>query len=168
MAINDALGNVGKTVVYTETINPMPSIQNDDLKLLVADMNAGKVDWLIILNTNPIYNTPADLDFASAFNKVGTVVHLGNHRDETGLEAHWHINAAHYLESWTDARAYDGTVSVVQPMIDPLYGGHSAHEIVQSLLDNPDVSAYAAVRENWSAQTATNGGGVAGTATMCA
>ncbi|MGB7189320.1 MAG: TAT-variant-translocated molybdopterin oxidoreductase [Acidobacteriaceae bacterium] len=159
MAINDALGNVGKTVVYTETVNPMPSIQNDDLKSLVADMNAGKVDWLVILNANPIYNAPADLDFASAFNKVGTVAHLSNHRDETGLEAHWHINAAHYLESWSDARAYDGTVSVVQPMIDPLYGGHSAHEIVQSLLDNPDVSAYAAVRENWSARTTTNGGG---------
>lgn len=160
IAINNALGNVGKTVVYTETVNPMPSIQGDDLKSLVADMNAGKVDWLVILNANPIYTAPADLEFASAFNKVGTVVHLGNHRDETGLEAHWHINAAHYLESWTDARAYDGTVSVVQPMIAPLYGGHSAHEIVQSLLDNPDVSPYAAVRESWSAQTATNGGGV--------
>ncbi|HEU4983860.1 MAG TPA: TAT-variant-translocated molybdopterin oxidoreductase [Acidobacteriaceae bacterium] len=160
MAINNALGNVGKTVVYTDTVNPMPSIQNDDLRSLVADMNAGKVEWLVILNTNPIYNAPADLDFASAFNKVGTVVHLGNHRDETGLEAHWHINAAHYMESWTDARAYDGTVSVVQPMIDPLYGGHSAHEIVQSLLDKPDVSPYAAVRENWSAQTASNAPGV--------
>ncbi|MFZ0662295.1 MAG: TAT-variant-translocated molybdopterin oxidoreductase [Acidobacteriaceae bacterium] len=160
IAINQALGNVGKTVVYTETVNPMPSIQGDDLKSLVADMNAGKVDWLVILNANPIYTAPADLEFATAFNKVGTVVHLGNHRDETGLEAHWHINAAHYLESWTDARAYDGTVSVVQPMIAPLYGGHSAHEIVQSLLDNPDVSPYAAVRENWSTQTASNGGGV--------
>jgi MoCo/4Fe-4S cofactor protein with predicted Tat translocation signal len=152
MAINDALGNVGKTVVYNETVNPIPSIQGDDLKSLVADMKAGKVDWLVILNANPIYSAPADLDFADAFNKVGTVVHLGSHRDETGLQAHWHINATHYLESWTDARAYDGTVSVVQPMIDPLYGGHSAHEIVQSLLDNPDVSPYEAVRETWSAQ----------------
>jgi len=151
IAMNDALGNVGKTVVYTETVNPMPSIQNDDLRSLVADMNAGKVDWLVILNSNPIYSAPADLEFADAFNKVGTVVHLGNHRDETGLLANWHINAAHYLESWSDARAYDGTVSVVQPMIDPLYGGHTAHEIVQSLqLDNPDLSPYDAVRENWS------------------
>jgi molybdopterin-containing oxidoreductase family iron-sulfur binding subunit len=153
MAINDALGNVGKTVVYTETVNPMPSIQGDDIKSLVADMNAGKVDWLVILNANPIYSAPADLEFADAFNKVGTVVHLGSHRDETGLQAHWHINGAHYLESWTDARAYDGTVSVVQPMIDPLYGGHSAHDIVQSLLGNPDVSPYDAVRDTWSAQT---------------
>ncbi len=157
IAINDALGNVGKTVVYTETVNPMPSIQGDDMKSLVADMNAGKVEWLVILNANPIYSAPADLEFADAFNKVGTVVHLGSHRDETGLQAQWHINGTHYLESWSDARAYDGTVSVVQPMIDPLYGGHSAHEIVQSLLDNPDVSPYDAVRENWSAQTAGKG-----------
>jgi molybdopterin-containing oxidoreductase family iron-sulfur binding subunit len=148
-AINQALGNVGSTVVYTDTVNPMPSIQGDDLKALVADMNAGKVDWLVILNANPVYATPADLDFESALNKVGTVVHLGSHLDETGEQAHWHINNAHYLEMWSDARAYDGTVSIVQPMIDPMYGGHTAHEILQSLLDNPDVAAYDAVRATW-------------------
>jgi MoCo/4Fe-4S cofactor protein with predicted Tat translocation signal len=156
-AMNQALGNVGKTVVYTDTVNPMPSIQGDDLKALVADMNAGKVDWLVILNANPVYATPADLDFESALNKVGTIVHLGSHLDETGELAHWHINNAHYLEMWSDARAYDGTVSIVQPMIDPLYGGHNAHEIVQSMLDNPDVSAYDAVRATWMA----NGGPLA-------
>ncbi|HVT99823.1 MAG TPA: TAT-variant-translocated molybdopterin oxidoreductase [Acidobacteriaceae bacterium] len=148
-AINQALGNVGKTVVYTDPVNPMPSIQCDDLKALVADMNAGKVEWLVILNANPLYSAPADLDFESAFNKVNTVVHLGSHWDETGQQAHWHINNAHYLEMWSDARAYDGTVSIVQPMIDPMYGGHSAHEILQSMLDNPDVSAYDAVRATW-------------------
>ncbi len=151
-AINQALGNVGKTVVYTDPVNPMPSIQTDDLKALVADMNAGKVDWLVILNANPIYSAPADLDFESAFNKVGTVAHLGSHFDETGELAHWHINNAHYLEMWSDARAYDGTVSIVQPMIAPLYGGHNAHEIVQSMLDEPDVSAYDVVRGTWKDQ----------------
>jgi molybdopterin-containing oxidoreductase family iron-sulfur binding subunit len=156
-AINQALGNVGKTVVYTDPVNPMPSLQNADLQSLVSDMNAGKVDWLVILNSNPLYATPADVDFESAFNKVGTVVHLGSHVDETGEIAHWHINNAHYLEMWSDARAYDGTVSIVQPMIDPMYGGHNAHEIVQSLLDEPDVSAYDAVRGTWMA----NGGPLA-------
>jgi molybdopterin-containing oxidoreductase family iron-sulfur binding subunit len=151
-AINQALGNVGKTVGYTDPVNPMPSIQGDDLKALVADMSAGKVDWLVILNSNPVYATPADLDFESALNKVGTVVHLGSHLDETGELAQWHINNAHYLEMWSDARAYDGTVSIVQPMIDPMYGGHNAHEILQSLLDEPDVSAYDAVRGTWKAQ----------------
>jgi molybdopterin-containing oxidoreductase family iron-sulfur binding subunit len=151
-AINQALGNVGKTVVYTDPVNPMPSIQGDDLKSLVADMNAGKVGWLVILNSNPVYATPADLDFESALSLVGTVVHLGSHLDETGEQAHWHINNAHYLEMWSDARAYDGTVSIVQPMIDPMYGGHNAHEILQSLLDEPDVSAYDAVRGTWKTQ----------------
>ena len=148
-AINEKLGNVGKTVVYTDTVNPMPSIQMADLKALVADMNAGKVDWLVILNANPVYAAPADLEFESALNKVGTIVHLGSHLDETGEISHWHINNAHYLEMWSDARAYDGTVSIVQPMIAPLYDGHTAHEILQSMLDHPDVSAYDAVRATW-------------------
>ncbi len=151
-AINQALGNVGKAVVYTDPVNPMPSIQADELKSLVADMNAGKVDWLVILNANPVYSAPADVDFESALAKVKTVVHLGSHVDETGETTHWHINNAHYLEMWSDARAYDGTVSVIQPMIDPLYGGHSAHEILQSMLDEPDVSAYDAVRGTWKQQ----------------
>ncbi|MFT4114862.1 TAT-variant-translocated molybdopterin oxidoreductase [Silvibacterium sp.] len=154
IAINDALGNVGKTVIYTETVNPLPAIQGDDLKALVADMNAGKVDWLVILNANPVYSAPADLAFEDALGKVKTSVHLGLHRDETGLVTDWHINGTHYLEAWSDARAYDGTASIVQPLIDPLYGGHSAHEVIQSLLDDPDTSAYEAVRANWSAQAA--------------
>jgi MoCo/4Fe-4S cofactor protein with predicted Tat translocation signal len=148
-AMNQALGNVGKTVVYSDPVNPMPTIQTDDLRSLVADMNAGKVDWLVILNANPVYTSPADLDFETALSKVGTIVHLGSHVDETGQIAHWHINNAHYLEMWSDARAYDGTVSIVQPMIEPLYGGHNAHQILQSLLDDPDVSAYDAVRQTW-------------------
>ncbi len=148
-AMNQALGNVGKTVVYTDPVNPMPSMQTADLQALVADMNAGKVDWLVILNANPVYSAPADLDFEAAMSKVGTVAHLGSHNDETGQISTWHINNAHYLEMWSDARAYDGTVSIVQPMIEPLYGGHTAHEILQSLLDNPDLSAYDVVRANW-------------------
>ncbi len=92
MAINDALGNVGKTVVYTETVNPMPSIQGDDLKSLVADMNAGKVDWLVILNANPVYSAPVDLQFEDALGKVKMTAHLGSHRDETGLTTDWHVN----------------------------------------------------------------------------
>ncbi len=109
----------------SEPAIPLPSDQLGDFKALVADLNAGKVDWLVILNANPIYDAPADLDFARrAFNKAKIVAHLGSHYDETGQQSHWHIPAAHYLESWSDARAYDGTVSIVQPMIDPLYGGH--------------------------------------------
>ena len=158
LAINTALGNVGKTVVVgAEPAIPLPSDQLGDFKALVADLNAGKVDWLVILNSNPIYDAPADLGFADAFDRVfnaslgntKTAVHLGQHYDETGQKSQWHIPAVHYLESWSDARAYDGTVSIVQPMIDPLYNGRSAHHIFQALLDQPMVSPYDAVRETW-------------------
>ena len=132
LAINNALGNVGKTAVLSdEPVNSAADrIRLADLKALVADLNAGKVDWLVILNANPIYTAPADLEFAAAFDKAKMVAHLGSHLDETGQISHWHIPAAHFLESWSDARAYDGTVSIVQPMIDPLYGGKTAHHVL--------------------------------------
>ena len=147
LAINTALGNVGKTVTLSsEPAIPLPSDQIGDFKSLVAALNGGKVDWLVILNSNPIYSAPADQDFLAAFNKASIVAHLGPNADETGQIAHWHIPSAHYLESWSDARAYDGTVSIVQPLIDPLYGGKSAHDVFQALLDEPLLSAYEAVR----------------------
>jgi molybdopterin-containing oxidoreductase family iron-sulfur binding subunit len=149
-AMNSALGNVGKTAVPApQSAIPLPSDQIAGFKALVADMNAGKVDWLVILNSNPIYSAPADLEFATAFDKVNIVAHLGSHLDETGQISHWHIPSSHYLESWSDARAYDGTVSIVQPLIDPLYGGRSAHDVFQMLLNEPMLSAYEAVRETW-------------------
>jgi MoCo/4Fe-4S cofactor protein with predicted Tat translocation signal len=142
-----AINSGSKAVVYTETVAPIPSEQAADLKALVADMNAGKVQWLVMLGVNPLYNAPADLPFMAGFNMVTNSVHLGSHLDETGFYSTWHINKAHYLESWTDARAYDGTISIVQPMIDPLYGGKSAHDVFQALLD-PSLSAYDVVVAN--------------------
>jgi MoCo/4Fe-4S cofactor protein with predicted Tat translocation signal len=147
LAINSAIGAVGKTVVYTEPVAAIPSEQAADLKALVSDMNAGKVDWLVMLGVNPLYNAPVDLEFESAFNKVPYTVHLGSHVDETGFVSTWHLNKTHYLESWSDARAYDGTISIVQPMIEPLYGGKSAHDVFQALLD-PSLSGYDAVVAN--------------------
>ncbi len=146
--LNQILGAVGKTVIYTETVNPLPSEQLADFRSLVADMNAGKVQWLVMLGVNPIYTAPADLEFAAAFKNIPVTAHLGNMLDETGRISTWHLNKAHYLESWSDARAYDGTVSIVQPMIDPLYGGVSAHDVFQGLLENPQMSAYDAVVAN--------------------
>jgi len=147
--INRELGNVGKTVTAWRGSNEIGSDQIRDMRGLVADLNAGKVDWLVILNANPIYSAPGDLEFAAAFEKAKTTAHLGSHVDETGQNAQWHIPAAHFLESWSDARAYDGTVSIVQPLIDPLYGGKTAHDVFQVLLNEPGLSAYEAVRETW-------------------
>jgi molybdopterin-containing oxidoreductase family iron-sulfur binding subunit len=156
-AINVEIGNANSVLLTGDPQNvyslglrePLLSNQLTDLKLLVADLNAGKVDWLVILNANPIYSAPADLNFAAAFDKAKTTAHLGSHEDETGKNARWHIPAAHFLESWSDARAYDGTVSIIQPMIDPLYGGKTAHHFFQAVLDEPGLSPYEAVRETW-------------------
>jgi molybdopterin-containing oxidoreductase family iron-sulfur binding subunit len=158
-ALNAKLGNVGKTVIYTETVNPIPSEQVADLKSLVGDMNAGKVQWLVMLGVNPLYSAPADLEFEAAFNKVPNTVHLGSHVDETGAVSVWHINRAHYLEIWSDARAYDGTISIIQPMIAPLYGGHSAHEVLQTLLVNPQASAFDVVQANAKTYIGLKAGG---------
>ncbi len=158
IALNEKLGNVGKTVIYTETVNPMPTVQMEDMKQLVDDLNAGKVDWLIMLDSNPVYNAPVDLNFEKAMGRAKVAVHLGQYPDETAQICDWHINGAHYLESWSDVRAYDGTVSIVQPMIDPLYGGKSAHHIIQAMLDNPDLSPMEAVQQTWKPVLGGKGG----------
>jgi MoCo/4Fe-4S cofactor protein with predicted Tat translocation signal len=148
IAINTALGNVDKTVkLANDASAPADSIA--DLKGLIADLNAGKVDWLIILNSNPVYDAPADLYFKDALGKAKMSVHLGSHVEETGAEAIWHIPAAHYLESWSDVPSYDGTISIIQPLIEPLYQGHTAHDFFQAMLEEPQLSAYEAVRNTW-------------------
>jgi molybdopterin-containing oxidoreductase family iron-sulfur binding subunit len=144
--MNAALGNVGKTVVYTQTAEAQPVDQMASLRDLTADMNAGKVDVLLIVAGNPVYTTPADLKFADAMNKVGLRVHLSLYDDETSELCHWQIPEAHFLETWSDARGHDGTVSIVQPLITPLYGGRSAHELLAVLSDRPEQAPYDIIR----------------------
>jgi molybdopterin-containing oxidoreductase family iron-sulfur binding subunit len=151
-AINAQLGNVGKTVVYTDTVVANPANQTESLKDLVADMKAGKVQWLIVSGVNPLFDSPADVNFADAFNGVPNRVHLGLYQDETAEQCHWHINETHYLESWGDTRAFDGTVSIVQPLIAPLYDGKSLHELLGVLSDDAQLSAYNVVQDYWRKQ----------------
>ena len=134
-AINAKLGNVGKTVFYTDPVDANPVNQTESIKDLVSDIHAGKVDLLVILGGNPAYDAPADLDFANVLKngKIPLRVHLGLYQNETAELCHWHINQAHELEAWGDARAYDGTVSIIQPLIAPLYSGKSALEFVALL-----------------------------------
>ena len=121
---------------------------------LVADMNGGKVDLLIILGGNPAYDAPVDLTFADALKngKVPLRVHYGLYQNETAELCQWHVNEAHYLEAWGDARAYDGTVSIVQPLIAPLYDGKSAHELVAMLSGQPQTKGHEIVQAYWKAQ----------------
>ncbi len=118
--INHALGNSGKTVTYVETARrpQLPALEE-----LASDISAGRVETLVILGGNPAYDAPADLEFSRAIQKAPTTIHLGAERNETGVLAKWHLPEAHYLESWGDARAVDGTASIQQPLIQPLYGG---------------------------------------------
>ncbi len=152
-AMNQSLGNVGRTVEYTASVEAEPVDQLQSIRDLVGAMNAGQVDLLVIAGGNPVYTAPADLRFAEALGKVMTRVHLSLYDDETSALCHWHIPEAHFLEAWSDARAFDGTVSIVQPLIAPLYGGKSAHELLAAMSDRPERSGYDAVREHWIAQS---------------
>jgi len=153
-AVNQALGNVGKTVFYTDPVDANPINQIDSIKDLVADIHGGKVDLLVILGGNPAYDAPADLDFAKVLKngKIQLRVHLGLYQNEAAELCHWHINQAHELEAWGDERSDDGTVSIVQPLIAPLYGGKSALEFVALLSGQADATGYDLVRTYWQKQ----------------
>ncbi|HYL34938.1 MAG TPA: TAT-variant-translocated molybdopterin oxidoreductase [Bryobacteraceae bacterium] len=154
-AMNAALGNAGKTVTYTDPIEGNPVDQGESLRQLVADMNGGKVDTLLILAGNPVYSAPVDLDFAAALKKVATSAYLGLFPDETAALVQWYVPEAHYLESWSDVRGFDGTVSFVQPLIAPLYGGKTAHEVISTLAGEPGKFPYDIVRDYWQSQNKT-------------
>jgi len=151
-AINAALDNVGATVAYTAPVEAEPVDQAQSLRELVEDMSAGQVNTLIILGGNPVYNAPVDLNFRQALRNVDLRVHLSLYEDETSEECHWHVAETHDLEAWSDARAFDGTVAIVQPLIAPLYDGKSAHELVAAMLGQAGGSGYDIVREYWRGQ----------------
>jgi len=152
--INQLHNNVGKTVFYSDLVNANPINQIDSLKDLVADMNGGKVDLLVILGGNPAYDAPADLNFPDALKsgKTPLRVHYGLYQNETAELCQWHVNATHELEAWGDARAYDGTASIIQPLIAPLYNGKSPIEFVALLSGQADATGYDLTRAYWQKQ----------------
>jgi len=170
-AINAALGNVGNTVRLIEGVEPE---NTHSIEELATDLNAGRVEVLVILGSNPVYTAPAPLNFQQAIRKARMVVRLGSHFDETSKWSHWHVPEAHYLETWSDSRAFDGTVTIQQPLVEPLYGGKSAHEIVTILQAKPDLSSHDIVKAYWQGRlkgdfdatwkTSLHDGVVAGTA----
>ncbi|MGE0452294.1 MAG: TAT-variant-translocated molybdopterin oxidoreductase [Vicinamibacteria bacterium] len=150
-ALNQELGNAGSTVTYSAPLLARPVEAASSLRELVDDLEAGKVSLLVILGCNPVYDAPADLGFAKAAERAGIRVHLGLYQDETALQCHWHVPAAHALESWSDARAHDGTLGIVQPLIAPLYGGRSPHELLSVLQGRGERAGYETLRESWKA-----------------
>ncbi len=162
-AMNAALGNVGTTVIYTDPVEANPIDQMASIAELARDMDAGQVDTLVIIGGNPAYNAPADLNFAQKMGKVRLRIHQSIYNDETSYLSHWHLPEAHYLESWSDARAHDGTVSIIQPLIAPLYGGKTGQELMAVLLSEATTSSYDLIRAFW--QTGNVNGAAASPAT---
>jgi MoCo/4Fe-4S cofactor protein with predicted Tat translocation signal len=148
-AVNGHLGNAGKTVVLAGPVVANASSQTESLRALAQDMAAKRVDTLVVIGGNPVYCAPVDAAFADSLRNVPMTVRLGLYEDETSARCEWHLPAAHFLEGWSDARAYDGTVTIVQPVIAPLYDGRSAHEVVSLLADGAPRSGYAILREFW-------------------
>jgi len=173
-AINAALGNVGKTVYYTEPVESFPEDGNgnaitaiDSLRELTADMNARRVDTLLIFGQNPVYTAPADLNFGEALFRLSQpqitgsarysnlTAYLGQYNDETGYRSQWQLPQAHYLESWGDVRAFDGTASIIQPLIGPMHQGRSDIEVMSAVLSHGDISpktGYEILRSYWAAE----------------
>jgi len=150
-AMNQALGNFGKTVDFTAPIEVTADNQWNGIGQLAADIRAGSVTTLLILGSNPVYDAPADLDFKSLVPKVAFSARLGLYEDETSTLCHWHVPAAHELESWGDARGHDGTVSVIQPLIAPLYNGKSELDFMVAL-NGQSKPSHDIVQNYWQAQ----------------
>ena len=149
--INQALGNTGVTVTYTP-----PVVNADDsvaaVKQLVSDLNAGQIKTLVVLGGNPVYTLPGDLNFADAMKKAASTVVLAAEENETWVAAQWQLPEAHPFEAWGDARALDGTASIQQPLVAPLYYGKPAIEVAAMIAGLEKTSAHDIVKTYWSAQ----------------
>ena len=150
--MNEKLGNVGKTVFYTDPLEAKPVDQLASLQDLVKDLDAGVVELLLIFGGNPAFTAPVELGMRDRLQKAKLRVRLGLYADETSEICQWHVPEAHYLETWGDARAFDGSVTIQQPLIQPLYNGRSALQILQMLTEQPEVGAYDLVKSYWAGQ----------------
>jgi MoCo/4Fe-4S cofactor protein with predicted Tat translocation signal len=148
-ALNAALGNAGTTVWYAEDPEPSRRSHGDAISALARELGAGLVDTVVVLGGNPAFDAPADCDLAKKLAAVKHTVRLGLYDDETSAACRWHVPQAHYLEAWGDGRAWDGTASVAQPLIEPLYGGRSAIELTSFMIEGRAGHGYDLVRATW-------------------
>jgi molybdopterin-containing oxidoreductase family iron-sulfur binding subunit len=149
-AINAAIGAVGTTVTYMAPIPASPADGTRSIAELVADMNNGQVELLVIIGANPVFTAPADLKFTEALDRVPLRVHMGLYHDETAELCHWHIPEAHFLETWGDVRSFDGTATLIQPLVAPLYDGRNPLEILAILNGAPGQPPMDLVKEYWT------------------
>src|SRR6266702_1679428 len=145
-ALNAALGNLGKTIVFYQ----VGESKERGIVELAQALQAGEVETLVVLGGNPVFTAPADLDWAKTQRKAKTVVRLGHYEDETYPYCDWHLPAAHYLESWGDAQTGDGTLVPIQPLIAPLFGGMTELEVLAQVAGATVTSGYEIVRETFA------------------
>jgi molybdopterin-containing oxidoreductase family iron-sulfur binding subunit len=150
-AINHTLGNIGQTGDMVQPAEVRPVDYMEDLKKLTEDMQAGGVTVLVIVGANPVYSAPCDLNFAEHLERVPLRLHVGYYQDETADRCDWHVPQLHSLETWSDARTADGTISIAQPLIDPLYAGKSAQQIIGVLGEQPEREDREIVQDYWRA-----------------
>ncbi len=148
-AMNERLGNAGKTVFHTQPVEAIPSSHFESLRELAEDLEQGKVELLLILGGNPVFTAPVDFSFGERLQRAAMSFHLSLYHDETSRLCQWHLPKAHYLEAWSDTRAFDGTASIAQPLILPLYQGRSIHEVVSLLTNGLPVRGHQIVRQYW-------------------
>ncbi len=151
-AINFTLGNSGATVFYIASPVPNTASQLESITTLAGEMDAGQVQMLLMLGGNPVYDAPVDLNFGERLKKVPLSVHLSLYEDETSAVSSWHVNEAHYLEAWGDVRSDDGSVTIMQPLIAPLYGGKTATELLGAISGNTGLNAYNLLINYWRGQ----------------
>jgi MoCo/4Fe-4S cofactor protein with predicted Tat translocation signal len=152
--INQLLENNGKTVVMTASLEQKPVDQFADIQALVGELNSGQVDVLLILGGNPVFDAPTSLNLRGAVQLARQRIRLGLYDDETSEVCQWLIPEAHTFEFWSDAPAYDGTMSVIQPLIAPLYNGKSAHDMLAAFTETPEKTSHVLVREFWKTKHA--------------
>ena len=147
--LNQRLGNVGRALEYATSAETHWVNHRESLQQLVREMDAGTVECLVILGGNPVFDAPVDFEFRERLGRVQFIVHLNTEQNETSAASHWHIPESHFLESWSDARAFDGTTSIVQPLIAPLYDSKTAHEILYFMIHHQTRDDYDIVRDHW-------------------
>jgi MoCo/4Fe-4S cofactor protein with predicted Tat translocation signal len=155
-AINAALGAAGTTVEYSDPVMANAAEASDQLaglRTLVDDLNSGAVELLVVLDSNPVFTAPADLNFAEAMGRARLKVVLNFYNDETAALADWFVPASHSLESWSDVRAFDGSATIIQPLIEPLYGSRNPHELLAAMLGQSGQTDYDLVRAFWQGQS---------------
>lgn len=135
--MNEMLGNVGKTVTYTEPVSAASKTSVESIKALTDKLNSGAVEALFIVGGNPVYDAPSDVKFAEALAKAKNKIHFTQAANETSAACDWKLPLAHAFEEWTDGKTYDGTITLGQPLTAPLFEAKSFHEILASLSDKP-------------------------------